>query len=270
MTTSASPALSAFPLSLAALALVATGCGKPPEAPEKLEELAGYMFSHVADDDPAALEAGVENLRLWLNRGENLAEAEEGYTISKLPQRAVDALDSRDRGVDGLVGAALAGVLQPSPKRLARVLTKADATKVYPDTYTRYDRDYTTDPDCFVAQDCESLALRAETLSSYAMGVEVDADFKGEYRWVESEHGLALVQRTWLERPADVSVDWMGVPAQYFVSVNIPRASGRSLRLQSTWIAAELGDTPVPEATALNMVIDSMRAGDEELAAWTE
>ena len=161
-------------------------------------------------------------------------------------------------------------MLQPGTKRLAKVLTKADATKVYPETYDRYERSYYGDADCFVAQDCMELSLRAETLSAYALGLEVDADFQGDYRWIESEHGLALVQRTWLEKPAEVSADWISVPAQYFVSVNIPRSNGKTMRLQSTWIAAELGDTPVPEATALNMVVDSMRKGDEELAAWVE
>ncbi len=257
-------------LLLSGAALLTIGCGKPPEAPGKLEDLAGYMFEHMGDEDTDALEAGVENLDSWLNKSDHLSLTMEGYTISQLPESAVDALDARDRDVDGLVGASVATVLRPGPQKLSRVLVKADPTKVYPGTYSRYERSYTTDPDCFVAQDCDSARLRAETVSAYALGLEVTADFKAEYRWVESEHGLALVQRTWLERPAEVSVDWIGVSAQYFLSVNIPRANGKTLRLQGTWIAAELGDTPVPEATALNMVIDSMRTGDEELAAWVE
>jgi hypothetical protein len=259
-----------IPLAIVSLSAFALGCGKPPEAPSKLEDLAGYLFEHMGDEDPEALEAGVENLRVWMAKGDNLVEAEGGYTISRLPKPAVNALDERDRSVDGLVGAALAGVLSPAPKRLSKVLTKADATKVYPETYTSYDRRYYDDPDCFVSQDCDSLGLRAETVSNYAFGLEVAADFQGEYRWIESEHGPALVQRTWLEKPAEVSADWISVPAQYFVSVNIPRPNGKTTRLQATWIAAELGDTPVPEATALNMVVDSMRAGDEELAAWVD
>ena len=49
--------------------------------------------------------------------------------------------------------------------------------------------------------------------------------------------------------------------------MNLPH-NGRTRRLQTTWIAAELGDSPVPEATALNMVIDSMVGSDEKLAEW--
>jgi hypothetical protein len=250
---------------LLVLGPLVTACKAPPEAPAALEELAGYLFAHAADDDPEALIVGVDNLDAWLRKNE--AEAAEGYTISRLPKAAVGALDQRERSVDGLVGAAVSQVLAPAPKRVTRALVIDDPTEVYPDTYSRYDRSYDGEPRCFVQGDCESLSLKADTESSYPLGLTVGADFVAQYRWIEAEAGLTMVQRTWLRRPAEVSVDWMSVPAQYFLSVNIPDGSG-TRRLQATWIEARLGDTPVPEDMALKMVNDSMIQSDAELEAW--
>jgi hypothetical protein len=250
---------------LVALSLVCVGCAAPPDAPDKLEDLAAYLFDHAGDEDPEALKAGVDNLDRWLDA--HLEAAREGYTIDTLSTAAIDGVGVDPVHAEGLVGAAVATHLPRNPKRVTRTLTLADPTAVYPDTYTVYERDWIDDPQCFVAQDCETASVRAHTVSAYPMSLEVTSDFKAEYRWVELDDGMAMVQRTWLRRPAEVSKDWVSVPAQFFLSVNLPH-KGRTRRLQTTWIAAELGDTPVPEATALNMVIDSMVAGDEELAEW--
>ena len=250
---------------LSALSVLAVGCAAPPDAPDKLEELAAFLFDHTADDDPAELEAGVANLDTWLEA--NMEEAREGYTVSRLSSKAIEGVGVDPTHSDGLVGAAVATRLPRGTKAVAKALVKADPTEVYPDTYTVYERDWIEGDDCFVSRDCDLAALRAHTVSAYPMNLEVTSDFKAEYRWVETDGGMALVQRTWLRKPAEVSKDWVAVPAQFFLSVNLPH-KGDTLRLQTTWIAAELGDTPVPEATALNMVIDSMITGDEELAEW--
>ncbi len=247
------------------LAALTVGCSAPPDAPDKLEELAVFLFDHADDDDPAALKAGVENLDAWLSN--NMADAQEGYTVSRLSSDAIEAVGVDTAHADGLVGAAVATTLPKGTQKVTRALVSADPTKVYPDTYTTYDRDWIDSPDCFIGRECDAASLRAHTVSAYPMGLEVTSDFKAQYRWVETDQGIAMVQRTWLRRPAEVSKDWVAVPAQFFLSVNLPH-NGSTRRLQTTWIAAELSDTPVPEAAALSMVIDSMVAGDEELAEW--
>jgi hypothetical protein len=255
----------ARPLSLLLLTVLSVGCAAPPEAPEKLEELAAFLFAHAGDEEPEALEVGVENLGVWLDH--NLEDARGGYTIHTLSDDIIQEVGGNPDHAEGLVGAAVATVLPRGPQKVTRALVMADPTRVYPDTYTTYERDWVDDPACFVDRDCPSADLRARAVSAYPMNLEVSSDFKAQYRWVETEAGMAMVQRTWLRRPAEVSVDWLGVPAQFFLSVNLPH-NGKTRRLQTTWIAAELGDTPVPESTALNMVIDSMISGDEELADW--
>ena len=251
--------------SLAVLTTLAVGCAAPPEAPEKLEELAAFLFDHADDEDPEALKVGVENLDAWLSN--HIEEARKGYTVTRLSSDAIDGVGVDPALSEGLVGAAVATTLPKGPRKVTRALVAADPTEVYPDTYTTYERDWIDDPDCFLDRECDSADLKAHTVSAYPLGLEVTSDFKAQYRWVETDQGMAMVQRTWLRKPAEVSKDWVAVPAQFFLSVNLPD-NGRTLRLQTTWIAAELGDTPVPEATALNMVIDSMVSGDEELAEW--
>ena len=76
-----------------------------------------------------------------------------------------------------------------------------------------------------------------------------------------------MVYRTWLAESADVNRDWLAVEYQYFLGATLPHR-GVTRRLQTTWIAAALGETPVPEDMAINMVIDGMIAGDAELDEW--
>jgi hypothetical protein len=259
------------PGTLLPFVLLLPACRKPPEAPAKLEQLAGYLFEHMGDEDTEALGVGVTNLDIWLDA--NIEETLEGYTIENPAGGVLNGLDGKDRKTEGLVGAAVASELDAGVKPVVKILVKADFTKVYEDTYSRYDRTYKSDVGCFTASECEDLAFRVETESLYPMGLEVDADFNAEYRWVEFERGedgeplTAMVQRTWLIKPAEVSANWLSVPAQYFLSVNIPK-NGGTRRLQATWILAEMGDSPVPEATALNLVVGSMQDSDEALNAY--
>ncbi len=242
-------------------------CKAPPQAPAKLEELATYIFQHMGDEEPDALEAGVANLDVWLS--DNIESAREGYTVSKLSAKAMEDVGVDSKFAENLVGAAVATNLPKSPKAVTKTLVTADLTRVYPDTYSVYERDWVEGAGCFHTQECDVGTLKAHTVSQYPLSVEVTSDFKAEYRWIEMDRGLAMVQRTWLRKPAEVSADWLSVPAQFFISVNFPQ-NGATLRLQTTWIAAELGDSPIPEATALNMVIDSMVTGDEELTEWMQ
>lgn len=256
------------PRHLLPLIVLLPACRKPPEAPDKLEQLAGYLFEHMGDEDPEALGVGVANLDAWLDK--NMADTLEGYTIENPSGGVLDTLDGKSRKTEGLVGAAVASQVNAGVKPVTKTLVKADFTKVYEDTYSRYDRTYKSDVGCFTAVECDSVALRVETESLYPMGLEVNADFNAEYRWVEFQRGedeeplMAMVQRTWLIRPAEVSASWLSVPAQYFLSVNIPKKGG-TRRLQATWILAEMGEAAVPEATALNLVIGSMQDSDEVL-----
>jgi hypothetical protein len=251
--------------------VVLPACRKPPEAPAKLEALAGYLFEHMGDEDTDALSVGVHNLDKWLDG--NFEATLEGYTIENPSGGALGTLDGKERKTDGMVGAAVASRLDEGVAKATKVLTQGDFTKVYEGSYLQYDRTYSDSASCYNAKECEELAFKVYSVADYPVLGELRANFKAEYRWVEfqrSEDGeplFASVQRTWLVKPADVDVDWLTVPAQYFLGVNIPHEGG-TRRLQATWILAELSNGPAPESVALNLVVGSMQDSDVMLNDW--
>ena len=233
----------------------AWGCRPPPDAPEELDELVGYLYENVAADDPAPLEAGSVNLSAWLES--RLEETVEGYSVDNLTEAAIASLEDGDRDLTGLAGAAV-GHDSPFPlSRVGPVVATIEPDELFPDTYTSYEREFLTDPECFAAQTCDFLEFETNSVSKYALGLEVTTNSMVQFRWVETELGTALVQRSWLHTPAEVSLDWLSVKEQFYLWAFVPTSGGHR-SIQATWVVAEIGDAEVPEGLALQLVIDSM------------
>ncbi len=251
------------PLLLSSLLLI-TGiaCSRPPDAPIDLETLTGYLFTHMTDEEPEAMEAGIANISTWLDA--NIEATSEGYAIANLDQESLDALDDTERSAANLDGAAVSTQSAFELQTIAEALIVADQQVVYPDRFDNYDREFVEDVDCFIAHECETLNFNSDLTTNLPLNIKVTNLVNGSLRWVNTEQGPALVGRTWLTGPADVSVDFFKVHAQYYLTVNLPRAEGTD-RLHAMWAETEILGVDIPEATALNMLIDSLGAGDEML-----
>ena len=248
-------------------AALGVGCKAPPEAPRTLDELCGYMFAHMTDEEPDALEAGVVNLDVWMRA--NLGATLEGYAIQNISAEAAAGL-GKTGSLEGLVGAAVGAESVNPVSEVTRALIYPDQTELYPETYLVFERTVTEGSyACFEAQTCDWLATTNTLTSSYPLGLTVDSEYIAEYRWVEVEGQMVSVYRTWMTQPAVVSLDFLHIPEQFYLGVNMPhQTSGHTLRLLATWIVAEIGETEVPENLALNMVIDSLITSNEEVDAW--
>jgi len=254
-------------LAILTLVGVSSGC-RPPEAPSELEDLTSYLFANVRNEDLEYLEVGVVAMDEWLAK--NIEKTmEDGYSINNLDQETIDALDDNDYSLEGLTGAAVGGEFTHPVEDVIEALVADSGTEMY-EAFSVYDRDYQTDLDCFLSEECDWLAINITSTSDYALGLEVTVNFNAEYRRVETDIGTAVVQRTWLTEPAEVSFDWLGVPSQYFLGVFLPDGKG-SRRLQATWVATEIGDDgDVPEGTALSLVVGSMQSSDEDIQVWLD
>ncbi len=78
--------------SLFLVGVLVVGCKRPPDAPNELNQLTGYLFVHAADDDHTELKAGFDNLRPWLEK--RLEDTTDGYTVNNLSQNEVNTLDA--------------------------------------------------------------------------------------------------------------------------------------------------------------------------------
>ncbi|MBN1337291.1 MAG: hypothetical protein JXB39_15135 [Deltaproteobacteria bacterium] len=248
------------------LALPLAACG-PPDAPDQLAELCGYLYGHLMDPNPRALEAGLDNLDAWLSRPAHLESTLEGYEISNLDATVLEEIEGEVPDLENLHGAAVATRGVDSVWDVAWTLVAVPPEDLSPDLYERYDREFLTDPECFLSLECETLEVANAMSNNYPLGVLVSTSNRGQYRWVDTERGLALVQRTWLTSPAKVNVSWLTVDDQYYLNVVLPDGEA-SLRLTATWILATLLSSDVPEGVALSLVIDNMQSIYADVDGW--
>jgi hypothetical protein len=254
------------PLFTALLATLTVGCKPPPEAPAELDELAGYLYSHHPDEDPAAMKVGLESLKAWLDA--NWAEAEEGYEISALDEATVDGVDEQDRATEEMLGLAVPTASIYTVDQAAYAMVGVSCDEVYPDMFVEYERDFFGDPDCFLARDCDRLEAREFMESHFALGVVSIAQSYNEYLWVELDSGWAMVQRNWLEMPPEVSgplASYIEVDEQFYLNLFLPSADG-FWRLQATWMI--FSQDGVPEDAAMNLAVNNMTDNSATLDAW--
>lgn len=256
---------------LVVVSLSIMGCRRPPEAPAELDELCKYMYSHMSDEEDDYLAAGVVNLSAWLDA--NIEQTSEGYVVQNLDQDVVNGLDGEERDVTDLVGAAVGYDSAFDVQTNANAVVLQDQGEIYPDTYTLYERTWREPeegkkPTCFDEAECVYAEADNHSIASYPLSLEAETWSRAQYRWVESDIGLAMVHRTWMTDPAVLSLDWINLEHQFFMTITLPLEDGRARRLQATWMVASLGDAAVPEATALNMVVSSMQGTAEDLEAW--
>ncbi|MBW1878882.1 MAG: hypothetical protein JRI25_02330 [Deltaproteobacteria bacterium] len=255
------------PASLILALLLSSGCGRPPDAPEELEELCGYLFAHFDDQARRSLRAGTENLAVWLEA--HLEETLEGYAVDDLTLEAVAKLDHRERSVDNIEGAAVGYESRHFVDEMVGPLVVDEQEEVFPESYDSHERTFETDPECFLERECDYVRTTNRVEASYALGLRVTTHAVTEYRWVRTQDGWALLHRSWLREPAEVNFDWMQVEAQYYVGASLPREDG-AIRLGAAWLDVRLNHSPVPAATALELVINSMIEDGESLDAYLD
>jgi hypothetical protein len=250
------------------LAAVLTGCAPPPEAPDKLEDLCTYVFTHFDDDDPEELQAGLDNLDAWLSKGDNLAQTVEGYQITNLDKEAIQGIDTSTQKVSGLVGAAVANEHEWSLKQMSIATVTADWAEVVPKNYDVYERTFHKDKSCFPSKDCERIAATAYGEAKFAGLIQVVTRNRIQFRWVETEElGWVLLHRSWLTEPAEVSLDSIQVNAQYFLAMTLPDGGGTT-RVQATWMDSDYGALPVTEDGAKREIVKSMSNQGEAIDEW--
>jgi len=247
------------------LPVALTACRAPPEAPAELEELTSWLYGRVETGTDEEMEVGLGNLVAWMDT--RFEEATEGYTVDNIPEDIAHAADGRSGPLEGLVGASVATRIAASIDDVAEAMLVHDQMEVFEGEYISFEREFENDIRCFARGECATEKARTQSVNNYPLGLELGVDFNTQWRWVEGPDGPTIVYRTWLRDQADVNKDWLGVNYQYFLGVTMPR-DGQTRRLQTTWIAASLGDTPVPEDMALNMVIDGMTNTDATLETY--
>lgn len=243
--------------------LLLAACKPPPDAPDALDDLCGWLFAHHADEDPEAMQVGLGSLSTWLT--DNWEAAAEGVVVTGLEDPVVDALDGQDRSVEAILGVALPTRSTWAAEVAGAALASTGRDQLEPEGYSSYTRTFEGDLDCFLARECPRLEAREEMVVDFGLGIVSTSRAWNQYLWVQVDAGWAMVQRNWLMEPPDVNFDWLVVEEQYNLDLVQPDGDG-SLRLQATWMVFQQDD--VPEDAALNMAVDEMEDNAANLDAW--
>ena len=227
-------------------------CGAP-DAPQDFDALNSYLYEHFESHD-RYLEEGLKNLIAWLPDNEEALE--EGYRVSNLSEEAI-TLTGQDPP-DELIGIALSMNYDHSVDDVAQTSFGIDPEIINPDgTYN--DREYLTDVDCFLEHECDVIQYSAEAQSFLPLNIEVISYFFSEARWVETELGMAYIQRRWQTEKPEISVDWAHVNSEYGMIITLPQEDNSSVkRIEALWIDMTIDGLPIPEDLAVQLSLGAL------------
>jgi hypothetical protein len=248
------------------LPIVIFGCTPPPAAPETFDELTSYLIIHFDDEDPVALQAGMNNMRAWLD--ENQSEVEEGYRLDDLTSNAVDAIPD-PCSVDAPLGAGASFEIAYPIEEVMEVALAHDPLEVYEGSFNYNDRVFVEDLECFLDRTCERTEYHSHIENNLPLGITMEVWYVAQVRWVELDDGPAILYRTWMSEPAVSNLSWIDVNQQYGVATNFSSDVG-TRKLEAGWIDMALGDIELPEDFALNMVVDSIVESGAKLEAYMD
>lgn len=242
--------------------LALTGCKKPVDAPDRIEEL--MVFGLVHFDDPGHLEATVESLFAWAeDHGPELAE---GYFVDSLGNEDLETMGVEDPDVKGVLGAVGAATYRIPPDCVAMGVTSPDKEDIYEATEV-WDVLWSEDRPCFLRHDCEAYAFEAYEENRLPVIGVTRREVTSEQRWVASEEGpiLAIRQRT--PEPFEIDSPFFAIDQQYAFAMVRPEGEG-AFRVEAIWVDAKILGAEVPEGSAVRQAVQGMQKAADDMDAW--
>jgi hypothetical protein len=264
-------------LLLVLIALAATGCKPPPEAPTDLSELSLYLFEMFDDEDPLVMQAGMVNLLAFLED----YEADVDLSVeSEARDRAwsMPALTEEHWGGaphwDGSVAEdqlpiAVAVRSAYDGATHTDLIPMVDQTPLESNSSEVYDRELLADFDDWVAGDLDKLETRNDI---HRLNFLLDVNYVAwkDFRMVElpDDGGTAMVARSWtteqyIDNDADNTLDFFSN-----VEVTIPSGEG-TLRWNCLW-GSVMFNPEIDETILANTVRNGLQEGFENTEAYLD
>ena len=251
----------------AVLLIYLFACKAPVTAPEDLDGLLNFMYVHMEDEDDEALLVGINNVFSFV--AANQEALDEGYDIAPLSIPTLEIIEQSTEFREQTYGVSIAYEIPHSVEAIAECYAAVNLVEIYPDTYLSYEREFLTDQACFLSQECNLVQYRSIIQTALPFNATVTTNNMVEIRWLQTERGTAFIQRSWMEGEADSSADWANLLAQNYLEVSWTTEDG-SQSLAASWAALQLGDIPVPEDTAKNLALGSIRDSREALTSYLD
>jgi hypothetical protein len=252
---------------IAVLALV-SGCDRP-EAPSELGDLALFFFDE-AEVDALLLADGLDNMGAIL--AEFDFEGADGDRTFETPQLDPTGLSPIPEGVRWENQNPVGGAGRSVFPILTTVTTARleDQRPVQSESSVRYDREFVTDVECFIARECETLEV-VNHITKESPIATLPYDLPMTYRWIELEDGrLGYFIRGWMRERSKGGDDahWFDQNYHSELWVEDPDDSSRTLRWLNVWSSVTIpGVSDTFAANQVELAIhDAYERADEWLA----
>ena len=203
--------------------LVLFACAeRPKDAPEDFQELTSFLYEHFLDEDDEVLKVGLENIYDWLN--ENTTAVRKGYTVKHLSAEAI-ATTGKSSDPNELIGGAALTAHQHDLDSLARAFGVDNVLETNGDSYTKYERTFEGDPDCFDRKECKILEGDSRSTSEWAGIVKLKYDSHIQFRWVKTKYGYIMLQRSFMNKKPEINLDIIDAKEGYYLALVLPPMS---------------------------------------------
>lgn len=239
-------------------------CSPPTPAPDRLEELLGFLFQRVPDEDTAELEDGAGKLASWMSG--RVEETLEGYEIDPLTDEQLASAGFEDVAFD-LTGVSVGF------EHAAGLEALVDALLVPPterrDNFTSYERQVNEGTEaCFSDGSCDYLELETWAVKELGLGVVEDSHMRLQYRRLDTEHGPSVIYRAWAVEPPEWTTDLLSIDQSLFLWGFVPDGAGQLRSMQAGWVQATSLDSELDYDVVLQLWINGMVKAAEDLEAW--
>lgn len=269
------------PLSLLPFAFT-LACTRPDPAPEDLESLLRFTFSHYPDEgaNEQSLAGAAANLRAFIDS--TIEDPSEPWD-AELEQRLADLeLGTLDPPPEFQDGAAALGVfsLQRTTCSLDEwqdIYLTDDQASLFPGAYASYERSNQSDFECFEDGRCPEATWHANIGKDLdLLGVHYDFEVRSGIRRIDAlppvgeERVEAMFSRTWMLRPATLSNDDLGDFRQnYQLEILLPDGDG-GLHLFALWTDLHSETLNTESSLFVDGYIDGLHDTFEDLTVLCE
>jgi hypothetical protein len=226
-----------FLAALSGAVLLISACTPPVEAPEELGELLLFLYSNFETDTGDELVAGAEQMEEYLLSIDLEAEVDDRAVTPPILTDDYLGEAGKPSGADPekQVPVALSGQSANGIEDALTLIGDTNQVCIANDSYPHYEREWTTDIDCFVDGTCDAASCIA-SIRYESFIAKVWFQEHQEFRRFELDDGRTVViEKSWSEEqyPSDnESSTW---DQRFALNVWLPNSDDKAMRHLSFW-----------------------------------
>jgi hypothetical protein len=229
------------------LSLIVAGCESPydeapPEAPPELDDLIHFFLQNIDGDDATLVGDGAQNLADWYEADSSVVDGLASGTVSAITGAELAQFEDMTWEPDPslVTGVYSVKAIGCSFEQMIDVFLEPDQKGLFPATYTDYEREFDSDPDCFDDETCDQLDYHSTNTTELALSIEMTYDMHTRLkRFRYADAGAADTQvvlvRNVMPEPAVEDIEDAGYEQSYHIEAHLPWGSSQTLHLYGLW-----------------------------------